>query len=48
MRYFLGIVGILGFCDFFYFSQSSQYFDTPILYFVFLRIVKRCSLIRGL
>ena len=37
MRYFLGIMGILGFCDF---SSSSQYFDTPILFSVFSRIVE--------
>ena len=36
VRYFLGIVGILGFCDFFY---SSQYDDTSILYSIF-KIVK--------
>ena len=36
MRHFLGIVGILMFCDF---SWSLQYLDTPILY-SFFRIVK--------
>ena len=40
MRYFLDIMGILGFCYFMIFSKSLQYFDTLILYFVFLRIVE--------
>ena len=31
VRYFLGIVGILRFSEFFHVVDSSQYFDTPIL-----------------
>ena len=31
MRYFLGIVSILRFSEFFLVVNSSQYFDTPIL-----------------
>ena len=47
MRYFLGSVGIIGFCDFLIFPSCRITFNTPILYSVFLRIKERFSLIRG-
>ena len=40
MRYFLGIMGILGFHDFLIFPSRREYFDTLILYSVFI-IVKK-------
>ena len=47
MKHFLNIMSILKICDFTNFLKSSQYFDTPILLSVFLRIVKILYLIRG-
>ena len=43
IKYFLDIVVILGFCDFVIFPSL----DTPILFSVFLRIMKIFSLIQG-
>ena len=48
MRYFLGIVGILRFTEFFLVVDSSQYFDTPILSLCFqnsgiFSLIRRCK-----
>ena len=47
MRYFLGIVGILGFCDFMIFPSRRNTLILRSCIFVFLRIMKILSLIRG-
>ena len=47
MKYFLGIVGILGFCDIVIFPSHRNTFDTQILYSMFSRIMERLSLIHG-
>ena len=47
MRYFLSIMDIQGFCYFVIFLSHYSIFDTPILDFVFSRIVERLSLIHG-